>query len=272
MKDKKVYVITGATSGIGKGLVKELCYENIVFAGYRSEEKRQELEAISEYIKPFYIDYSKPETIAEAVNYIKSECSHIDTLINVAGCIVAGPVELLSVSEMRKQFDINVFGHIEFTQGLFNLLSDGKIINVSSMASFTAFPYMSSYCASKRCLDMHFDALLVENRNNVKIVSIKPGIMATPLWDKAIKDNMTYEDSECYQKDMKLAALVAQLSSRYGQNPDRVVQTILKADRSESPKLSYTVGFDSFWMRFLSKLPQVFINWVYKLLLKICVR
>ena len=59
----KIYVVTGATSGIGKKLVEVLSKDNIVFAGYRSEEKGKELSELSSNIYPFYIDYAKPETI-----------------------------------------------------------------------------------------------------------------------------------------------------------------------------------------------------------------
>ena len=88
----KIYVITGATSGIGKALTEVLSKDNIVFAGYRSEEKAKQLAEISSNIYPFKVDYAKPETVAEAAEYIKSKCTKIDTLINIAGCVVAGPV------------------------------------------------------------------------------------------------------------------------------------------------------------------------------------
>ena len=156
----KVYVVTGATSGIGKALIEKLAENNVIFAGYRSDSKCMELREISENIYPFYVDYAKPETIKDAVKLIKSKTEKIDTLINIAGCVVAGPVEKLSMAEIRRQFDVNVFGHIELSQGLIDFLEGGKIINVSSMSSFGIFPFISPYCASKRCLDMFFNSLL----------------------------------------------------------------------------------------------------------------
>ena len=65
----KVYVVTGATSGIGNALVKILCKDSIVFAGYRSEEKGKELKCLSENIYPFYVDYAKPETISHEIGH-----------------------------------------------------------------------------------------------------------------------------------------------------------------------------------------------------------
>lgn len=66
-------------------------------------------------------------------------------------CRAGGKID---ISEIRRQFDVNVFGHLELTKDLIDLLDGGKIINVSSMASYGVFPFISPYCASKRCLDM----------------------------------------------------------------------------------------------------------------------
>lgn len=266
----KTYVVTGATSGIGKALVTILSKDNIVFAGYRSEEKGKELASFSDNIFPFYVDYAKPETIFAAVEYIKSKTSKIDTLINIAGCVVAGPVEKLPMSEVRRQFDVNVFGHIELTQGLAGILNNGKIINVSSMASFGLFPFISPYCASKRCLDMFFNSFLIENKKNIKVVSIKPGVIVTPLWGKSISENTErMQHCEGYEKEMEFIASNARKNEEKGLHVNDVVDTILKADRAKNPKLSYTIGKDAFGAHLISKLPQWMINKIVKFGLKI---
>ena len=159
--ETKTYVITGATSGIGNAIVRRIAKDSIVFAGYRNPEYIAKLKEISSNIFPFYIDYSKEETIAEASEYILSKTTKIDTLINVAGCVVAGPIEKIQISELKRQFDINVFGHITFSPRLLDSLDGGRIINISSMASYGIFPYISPYCASKRCLDILFNSLLI---------------------------------------------------------------------------------------------------------------
>ena len=122
--NKKIYVISGATSGIGKSLVEALSRDSKVFAGYRSEEKLEDLKNISSNVEPFYVDYAKPETISSAVEYIKSKTDKVDTLINIAGCVVAGPIEKISIDEIRRQFNVNVFGHLEIAQGLAELLTN----------------------------------------------------------------------------------------------------------------------------------------------------
>ena len=269
----KTYVITGSASGIGKALIERIAENNIIFAGYRRKIHEEELKKLSPNIYPFYVDYANPMTITKASEYILSKCTKIDTLINIAGCVVAGPVEDLNIDEIRRQFNVNVFGHIELTQKLMPLLADSKIINVSSMASFGIFPFISPYCASKKCLDMFFNSLLIENKKNIKVVSIKPGVIATPLWSKSIEENSKYFDNYGdYSDEMKYVITNAQKNGKKGLSPNKVVDVILKADKAINPKLSYTVGSDAFMASLISKLPQALINKIVKLGIKMKIR
>ena len=261
----KTYVITGGTSGIGEGLVKYFSSENIVFAGYRDEGKLEKLKNISENIIPFYVDYAKPETIKDAVDFIKSKTDKIDTLINVAGCVVAGALENIPVSELRRQFDVNVFGAVELSQGLVELLDNGKIFNISSMASYGIFPFISPYCSSKRALDILFNSFALENKRNIKVISIKPGVIATPLWSKSIKENeKTIENSVDYKNESNYLKNNAYKNEKNGLNLDKVVQKIAKLDKIKNPKPSYCIGFDAKAAALVSLLPQPLLNKIIK--------
>lgn len=265
----KTYVVTGATSGIGKALIEKLAEDNIVFAGYRDDSKLSALKLISPNIYPFYVDYAKPETIKPACEFLNSKCAKIDTLVNIAGCVVAGPVEKIDINEIKRQFDVNVFGHLELTQRLLGSLCGGKIINVSSMASFGIFPFISPYCASKRCLDMFFNSLLIENKKGIKVVSIKPGVIATPLWGKSVAENSKYiKNCIGYEKEMQFMMSNAAKNEAKGLSVEKVVDVILRADRAKSPKLSYTVGRDAFMASLIAKLPQNLVNEFVKFGLK----
>ena len=269
----KTYVVTGSTSGIGKALLERIAADNVVFAGYRDKSKLEILQALSPNIYPFYVDYAQPESIKYAAEYLISKCTKIDTLVNIAGCVVAGPVEKIDISEIRRQFDVNVFGHLELTKDLIDLLDGGKIINVSSMASYGVFPFISPYCASKRCLDMFFNALLVENKKDIKVVSIKPGVIATPLWGKSVEENSKYiENCKGYEKEMEFLISNAQKNESKGLSADKVVDVILKADGAKNPKLTYTVGRDAVAARIIAKMPQSLINRLVKLGMKLRIK
>ena len=263
---KKTYVITGATSGIGKALLKFFVKDNIVFAGYRNEKYIEEIKNLGAV--PFYIDMENPNSIADAAGFIKSKTNKIDTLINVAGCVVAGIMEQISPDKIRKQFEVNTFSHLDFTQRLLPLLEDAKVINISSMSSFGIFPFVAPYCASKRALDILFNAMTLES--GLKVVSIKPGVIVTPLWEKSIElNNSSITDCKGYEKQMEYMVSNARRNGQRGLNVEKVVNLIVKVDKMKNPKPSYTIGRDAKFAELISKLPFDVLNKVIKLSMKL---
>ena len=256
---EKTIVITGSTSGIGNALVKYFAKDNKVFAGYRNEQHVKSLEDLG--VIPFYIDMTSSDSIRQAAAFIKSQTNKIDTLINVAGCVVAGVIENLEVDRIRHQFEVNTFSHLDFTQNLLDLLENGKIINISSMASFGVFPFVGPYCASKRALDILFNSFVNETKRNIKVVSIKPGVIATPLWEKSININeKSINNCDGYENEMKFMVKNARKNQEKGLDVNEVVKLIVKIDSMANPKPSYTVGKDAKAAEIISYLPQGLIN------------
>lgn len=263
-KNQKTIIITGATSGIGRALVSEFSKNNIVFAGFRNYKYEEELSALDNVI-PFFIDMEKPYTITGAAEFIRSKTEHIDILINGAGCVIAGAMEHMETTRLRRQFEVNTFSHIEFTQHLLPLLENSRVINISSMASFGIFPFIAPYCASKRALDILFNAMEVEMRGRIKVISIKPGVIATPLWEKAIRFNQSALESDVkYGREMEFMVANARKNGNSGLSADHVVRKIQKISGLKNPKSSYTIGFDAFAANLVSKLPASFINKIMK--------
>ena len=261
---RKTYVITGSTSGIGKALLEEFSKNGIVFAGYRNAKYEAALSSMENVI-PFFIDMEKPYTIRGAADFIKSKAQKIDVLINGAGCVIAGAMEHMETCRIRKQFEVNTFSHLEFTRNLLPLLKDGRVINISSMASFGIFPFVAPYCASKRALDILFNAMSLEMQGAVKVISVKPGVIATPLWDKSVELNRSaLENDEKYLKEMRFMAANAHKNGQKGLPVSRVVSVVKRVSVIKNPKPSYTVGFDALAAELVSKLPQDFINFMIK--------
>ncbi|MDR1327570.1 MAG: SDR family NAD(P)-dependent oxidoreductase [Heliobacteriaceae bacterium] len=277
---KKVYVITGATSGIGNALVKAFADDALVFAGYRNENYERDLRKISSNVIPFYIDFEKKSSIRQATAYIKSKTDRIDTLINAAGCVIAGEMTVIDPDDVRRQFEVNTFSHLDFSQRLIPLMKhviasehqrsswrsrgnpDSKIINISSMSSFGVFPYVAPYCASKRALDILFNSMLLEIppcNGGLKIVSVKPGVIVTPLWEKSIELNKNK-----LRNGMEFLVENARKNAKNGLDVQKVVKLIKKIDALENPKASYTIGLDAKFAEILSKLPQDWVNFIVK--------
>lgn len=264
MNNKKSIVITGSTSGLGKELVKLFAQNEdyIVFASYRNKDK---IEQIAGNIEYFYMDLCNDNSIIEAANFIKSKTDKIDILINAAGAVVAGPVECLDIDKLRKQFQVNTFAHIKFTQELLPILDNTRIINISSMSSFGHFPFISPYCASKRSLDIFFNALSLETHKKLEIVSVKPGVISTPIWEKSVKSNTeTLENNKEYEKELEFLKNNALKNTNKGLNVTVAAQKIKKIALKKKVKPSYLIGKDSVIAGILSHLPQEILNKLVK--------
>ena len=133
------------------------------------------------------------------------------------------------------------------------------------MASFGHFPFVSPYCASKRTLDILFNSLAIENHKNIKVVSIKPGVIVTPLWQKSINKNSdVINECQDYQKEMEFMKRNALKNETKGLNVENVAQQIFKIANKKNPKTSYTIGSDAKVAQILSIFPQDFINALVK--------
>lgn len=265
----KTVVITGATSGIGKELVKLFSTDSKVFASYRKENLVENIDNV-EY---FYMDMTNRTSIEDAAKLIKSKTDKIDILINVAGCVVAGPMEFIDGDSLREQFEVNTFSHFEFTQKLIPILADSKVINISSMSSFGHFPFIGPYGASKRAMDILFNAFAIENHKNIQVISIKPGVIATPLWQKSVTENeKTLSDCSGYEKEMQFMKFNALKNTDKGLPVEKVADFIYKVAKKKKAKSSYTIGRDAKVAEILSLFPQDLINNIVKLGMRVRIK
>ena len=265
-------MITGASSGIGKTTAIKLAINGFkVFAGVRKPEDKTAVEAENSNITGVFIDVTNSDSIKNAYEEIKKVTDSLYALINNAGIAYAGAVECLPVETIQKQFDINVFGAIRVAQEFMPMLCSAKIVNISSMASFGLFPFISPYCASKRALDIFFNALMLECKNpELKVISIKPGVIKTKIWEKSIDENKKVMEGlpetaiEKYRREFEYLVKNAEKNKEKGLSPEEVADLILKVLRSKNPKPSYTIGRDAKMAEFFSRLPLCVTNFFTK--------
>lgn len=274
---EKTVLITGASSGIGKETAVLFAQNGYrVFACVRKKSDKFRLENTHKNIKGVYLDVTNPSGIDKAFWYVMKFTAKLDAVINCAGIAVAGPMEVLPIKRIKEQFDVNTFGTISVVQKFLPLITNGKIVYVSSMAASGIFPFLAPYCASKKATDIMLNSLMNEFKNkNVKVVSVKPGCIITPFWDKSVANNIPAFESSSdsmkkkYEKEMKFLAENAQKNNYRGTLPLKVAETIFKAVETEKPKLSYTVGNDAFFAMLFAKIfPQTLINKAVRFFLK----
>ena len=134
----KTIVITGASSGIGRATAIYFAEKGWnVDATMRSPEKETELQKI-DGIKVYQLDVTSTESISSAYDAILGDFGNVDVLLNNAGYAVAGPFEAATDDQIRREFDVNVFGLFNTTRKFlehFRPKGDGTIINISIQSS-----------------------------------------------------------------------------------------------------------------------------------------
>lgn len=258
-------VISGASSGIGKACaiyLDKLGYK--VYAGVRKESDGVALrEKTSNRLVPILLDVTKEESIKVATNIIKTSNTNLVGLVNNAGIAVAGPLELLPLTQLRKQIEVNVIGHIAVIQAFLPLLrnSQGRIINMSSDNGKVSVPFLGPYCASKFALEALTDALRSELAPwGIAVSLIEPGIVKTSIWDKStvkadnIWDHLPHETKNLYGEVKKSLAHTAEKLSHQGCSPEVVAKTVSYALTTKHPKARYVVGWDAKLNILLSKI------------------
>ena len=160
-------------------------------------------------------------------------------------------MEYATDEEMRKIFEINVFGQIAVTQAFLPMLrrAKGRIVNIGSVGVHIALPFGGLLNASKSALRSLNDALRLELRSSgVRVVIVEPGAIKTPAVDKTLGDvegvirSLPAKGAEEYGDVMRTFARRAYAMESHGSDPDVVARAIEKALSADRPKVRYAAG------------------------------
>lgn len=178
-----------------------------------------------------------------------------DSIIYAAGCVVASPVEFLDETELKKQLDVNLFGLLRVIKFFANnLAKNAKIINISSMASYGLFPFISPYCLSKAASDILLRSFSLES--NVRYVSVRPGAVKTKFWTESIRNNENnfLNFAEKYSKEGDFILNNAYKNSQNASNPLIVAKAVCSAVCDKNPPPVINVGSDACLCSWASRL------------------
>lgn len=254
---KKVILITGASSGMGKETAKKLIHEgHTVYTVARRIDQMQDLKALGGY--PIQMDVTKEDDIQNVVDNILKKEGKIDVLWNNAGFGLYGSIEDVSLAEARKQMEVNVFGIAAVSQKVIPHMrkaKSGLIINTSSMGGKMYFPMGAWYHASKHAVEGLSDCMRLELKPfNIKVVILEPGFIATEF-GSVLLDNFSKIPKESAYKNMmdKISKGTADAAKGNGSSkPSVIADAVVKIVNSNNPKTRYKVGKFSVmmpWMR-----------------------
>ncbi|HTV74168.1 MAG TPA: SDR family oxidoreductase [Candidatus Acidoferrales bacterium] len=262
-------LITGASTGIGRATALRLAQRGErVFAGVRNPQDGAALvQAGGEKITALELDVTQPSAIESARGQIEASLgtTQLTGLVNNAGIVVAGPLEIISDEDLRRQFDVNFFGAMAVTRAFLPLLraSRGRIVNLSSIAGKVSVPFNGAYSASKFALEAASDALRLELfPMGIHVSLIEPGQIATPIWQRAGDAARTAfekappEKFALYREAMEHFASLANAGANQRLSADRVAAVIERALFERNPRARYLIGRDARFMLPIARLPE----------------
>ncbi|MBX7126389.1 MAG: SDR family oxidoreductase [Cyclobacteriaceae bacterium] len=192
-----IVVITGASTGIGLGAARELIRRGYtVYGSVRKVDDGSRLQQeLGAAFHPLYFDVTDGVAVGRATAEVSRALggAPLAGLINNAGVAVNGPIEELSIDEIKYNFEVNVFGLLRTTKAFLPLLKAGKkgepagrILNISSVSGKLVAPFMGPYSGTKFAVEAFSHAMRREfDRFGIKVVIIGPGPIETPIWNKA---------------------------------------------------------------------------------------
>lgn len=244
----KTILITGASSGIGKATAKYFAEKGWnVAATMRTPGKETELQQV-ENVKVFKLDVTDKATIKSSYNEIMNEFGGVDVLLNNAGYGLNGPLELISESQIKREYEVNVFGLMNMIKTYlphFRDKKDGVIINVTSGAGIIGIPYTSVYASTKFAVEGLSESLTFELKKfGIKVKVVEPGAIATDFNTRSMDMPEEMSNTDAYNADLeafgaKVAGLVQQSSQ-----PIVVAEAIYQAATDGSDTLRYGAGED----------------------------
>jgi NAD(P)-dependent dehydrogenase (short-subunit alcohol dehydrogenase family) len=218
------------------------------------------------------LDVTDSEQIAGAAR----EIGELHALVNNAGIAIASPLEALPVDELRRQFEVNLFGQVAVTQAFLPHLrrSRGRIVFMGSIAGRSALPFLGAYAASKHALEAIADSLRMELAPwSIRVSIVEPGTIATPIWTKGpeiadeIQSRFASEAMPLYRERMEAFRRAAAAAGRRAQPADRVAAVVERALTAEHPRARYLVGRDARIRATIERLPDRLRDRAYERLL-----
>lgn len=251
----RAVLITGASTGIGAACALGLDRLGWrVFAGVRRAADGAALQRqASPGLTAVAIDVTDAASIAGAARTIAAVMGSrgLAGLVNNAGIVVPGPVELLPLPDLRRQLEVNVVGQVAVTQAMLPLLrpARGRIVNMGSISGRMATPFVGAYAASKFALEAFTDALRLEVRPwGIEVAIIEPGAIATPIWEKSTAEGdrlqaaLPAEAVRLYGKALEALRKGVARAARDAISTDAVVAAVVHALTAARPRTRYVIG------------------------------
>lgn len=252
MKTQKVWLVTGASKGLGLSLVKKLLSD-----GYRVAATSRTLQGLEKALGqqagllPLEVDLLNEESVGNAIDKTVAQWGTIDVVVNNAGYGQLGTLEELSDREARANFDTNVFGALNVIRKATPHLRQqrsGIVINIASIGGLTGdFPGWGVYCATKFAMVGFTESYAAEVKEfGIKATVVYPGYFRTNFLSGGSL-NTPANQIEAYSVARKIqGAHEQEINGSQPGDPDKAAVALIALAEMENPPVHLLLGTDAF--------------------------
>jgi NAD(P)-dependent dehydrogenase (short-subunit alcohol dehydrogenase family) len=250
-----VALVTGCSTGIGYSASLMLARNGFyTYASKRNIRKSTSIKRLATKealpLEAIQLDVNDDLSVKNAIEEIISEKGRIDILVNNAGYGLIGPIEDISIEELKAQFETNLFGVIRVTQQVLPTMrrqkDGGRIINVSSIGGIAGYPFSAAYCSAKFALEGLSESMSYEAEPfDIKVILIEPAFVISDFHNNAkivIKSGKAANTSPYIQTMNKMFEAYKQVVEEYKMAAGEVAKVIFNASISSNPYRRYLVG------------------------------
>ena len=250
MASSKILLITGVSSGFGRALAQEaLAAGHQVVGTVRSAQAKLDFESLSATAAfGRVLDVTDFDAINGIVGEIEASVGHVDVLVNNAGYGHEGVMEESPLSEMRRQFDVNVFGAVAMMKAVLPVMRErrrGHILNITSMGGHITMPGITYYCGSKFALEGISEALGKEVKPfGIAVTAVAPGSFRTDWAGRSMtRTPRSIADYDPIFEPIRKAR--EEKSGKQLGDPQKAARAMLAAIAADHPPTHLLLGSDA---------------------------
>lgn len=250
MMNSRIILITGVSSGFGRALAQEALNSGYKVVGtVRNAEAKANFEAL-DASRAFarILDVTDFKAIEGVIAEIENSIGSIDVLVNNAGYGHEGVLEESSLDEMKRQFDVNVFGAVAVTKAVVPFMRQrrrGHILNITSMGGFITMPGIAYYCGSKFALEGISEVLGKELKPfGIAVTAVAPGSFRTDWAGRSmVRTPRAIADYDPLFDPIRQAR--EQKNGKQLGDPVKAARAMLVAIESDAPPAHLLLGSDA---------------------------
>lgn len=249
MASGKLMLITGVSSGFGRALAQEALAAGYTVVGtVRSAQAAQDFEALSAQAFARVLDVTDFDRIDGVVAEIEANVGPVDVLVNNAGYGHEGIMEEAPLAEMRRQFDVNVFGAVAMMKAVIPTMRErrrGHILNITSMGGHITMPGIAYYCGSKFALEGITETVGKELEPfGIAVTAVAPGSFRTDWAGRSMaRTPRSIADYDALFDPIRQAR--EERSGKQPGDPAKAARAMLAAIAADHPPAHLLLGSDA---------------------------